>query len=813
MNWEETQQQEIDSAISHALENDPEIISGMADAHISPDELRKQIKKKRDKLESAYAPEFSRLQELEARTQAMGEALAARTRWAAPVKFLVLLVAVVGAAFGLLFAFALFLAGGTAGKVCAVVTVLAMGAIGWRAVRSKARGRRRGAAAAERYLVLKNNLETARRDWKAALRWRAVPTLLREEINDRRPSYSLTLDIRDPKGLAELEDPQFLITVPAVREIDQLISTMPGGSIGISGPRGVGKTTLLRHYCSKEHAPVAESLADKPPVRVLVPAPVKYDAREFILLLFSRVCAAVVPDDCLPRRARGDDEDEGSPAYTPLDFVVMTVLGFAGCWGIVLLIIDGEHWTPPAHLALAIILIFASCVGWVFWAIHRGLHRWGADESAAIEAAHGAEAAEASILLRGLVYQQSVSRTWSTGIKTPVGIEAGASANTTMTENPMGFPELVARLNGFLRTLKRSRRKVFIGIDELDKIDANDQVHQFINDIKGIFGREECFYLISVSDNAMSSFERRGLPVRDAFDSSLDTVVDVRPADLSMSRTLMRQRVIGLPEAFLCLCHVVSGGLPRDLIRAVRALVSLAKGKPEPDRMLEALTRAMVRADLERKVHALEIAAHHCDLEPDTGVFLCTLHEVLDRTQEPTSASLLAEMDRVTVGTAPRTTDVEAVRSDHEKLNRLRLEMAAYLYFCSTLIGIFDNSLKEEEVRRLIRNTGVGRLARLAQVRSEFAVNPRLAWATTSAFREAHGLPAKPYPHPAPEAPAAGPDGTAPGPLRPRAARGRAQGAATRPRWRNGGSDWTTASGSRPATRHRPRSRSEDHRL
>lgn len=811
MNWEETQQQEIDSAISHALENDPEIISGMADAHISPDELRKEIKKKRDKLESAYAPEFSRLQELEARTRAMGEALAAKTRWATPRRVLVLLVAFVGAAIGLFFAWAFFYTGGIAGNAAGVFTVLAMGALGWRAVHSKVRGRRRGAAAAERYLVLKSNLETARRDWKAALRWRAVPTLLREEINDRKPSYSLSLDIRDPKGLAELEDPQFLITVPAVREIDQLISTMPGGSIGISGPRGVGKTTLLRHYCSKEHAPVAESLADKPPVRVLVPAPVKYDAREFILLLFSRVCAAVVPDDYLSRRSRGDEEDEGSGAYTPLDIVVMTVLAFAGCWGVALLIIAGVHWTPPAHLASAIILIFASCLGWVFWTTHRGDRRRGADESAAIEAAHGSEAAEASILLRGLVYQQSMSRTWSTGIKTPVGIEAGASANTTMTENPMGFPELVARLNGFLRTLKRSRRKVFIGIDELDKIDANDQVYQFINDIKGIFGREDCFYLISVSDNAMSSFERRGLPVRDAFDSSLDTVVDVRPADLSMSRTLMRQRVIGLPEAFLCLCHVVSGGLPRDLIRAARSLVSLAKGKPGPDRTLEVLTRAMVRADLERKVHALEIAAQHSDLEPDTGVFLCTLHEVLDRTQAPTSASLLAEMDRIAVGTAPRTTDAEAVRSAHEKLNRLRLEMAAYLYFCSTLLGIFDNSLKEEEVRRLIRNAGPGRLARLAQVRSEFAVNPRLAWATTSAFREAHGLPAKPYPHPAPEAPAAGPDGTAPGRLRPRAARGR--GAATRPRWRSGGSDWAMAPGSRPATRHRPRSRSEDHWL
>ncbi|SHI11643.1 hypothetical protein SAMN05444521_4099 [Streptomyces sp. 3214.6] len=37
-------------------------------------------------------------------------------------------------------------------------------------------------------------------------------------------------------------------------------------------------------------------------------------------------------------------------------------------------------------------------------------------------------------------------------------------------------------------------------------------------------------------------------------------------------------------------------------------------------------------------------------------------------------------------------------------------------------------------------------MAKENRLRSEFSVNPRLAWATTSAFREAHSLAVKPYP-------------------------------------------------------------------
>ncbi|MEU5709919.1 hypothetical protein [Streptomyces flaveolus] len=66
-----------------------------------------------------------------------------------------LLVAFVGAAIGLVLALVFFGTGGIAGNAAGVLIVVAMGAIGWRAVYGKVRDRRRGAAAAERCTPLR----------------------------------------------------------------------------------------------------------------------------------------------------------------------------------------------------------------------------------------------------------------------------------------------------------------------------------------------------------------------------------------------------------------------------------------------------------------------------------------------------------------------------------------------------------------------------------------------------------------------------------------------------------------------------------
>ena len=117
---------------------------------------------------------------------------------------------------------------------------------------------------------------------------------------------------------------------------------------------------------------------------------------------------------------------------------------------------------------------------------------------------------------------------------------------------------------------------VIIGIDELDKIGSDEKARQFLNDIKGVFGLERCFYLVSVSEEAMANFERRGLPFRDVFDSSFDEIIKVSYFGFDDAKQMLARRILGLPVPFTGLCYCLSGGLPRDLIRAARRLIDIS---------------------------------------------------------------------------------------------------------------------------------------------------------------------------------------------------------------------------------------------
>lgn len=133
-----------------------------------------------------------------------------------------------------------------------------------------------------------------------------------------------------------------------------------------------------------------------------------------------------------------------------------------------------------------------------------------------------------------------------------------------------------------------------------------------------MFGLENCFWLVSVSQSAMSAFERRGLPFRDVFDSTFDVIVEVDYLNLAASKLLLQRRAIGMSVPFLCLCHCLSGGLPRDLIRVARKLLELSRA-PQASNQLPDLTRALIADEQHRMRGAVAIAASEVGLEPVDG--------------------------------------------------------------------------------------------------------------------------------------------------------------------------------------------------
>ncbi len=327
------------------------------------------------------------------------------------------------------------------------------------------------------------------------------------------------------------------------------------------------------------------------------------------------------------------------------------------------------------------------------------------------------------------------------------------------------FMELVAR---------NCKGRLIVGIDELDKLPSDEKARQFLNELKAIFGVRGCYYLISISEEAMASFDRRGLPFRDVFDSSFDDVVNVSYLSLLDAQRLLNRRVV-LPIPFTCLCYCLSGGLARDLIRAARNAVEAQPKRPNdpedgrvpigrrratrrknqedqdkrtPLRIDEAANR-LVGEEVRLKTAATVATLRAVELEPE----VTEVARWCNRTQkcDPISHAVLLDQCRwcsdggsFRPGTSE---DPEELLAARQMLFRLTRELCGFYYYAATVLEFFHEGLDEQQVKDAVDpKVGDRSFDLLATSRQAFGINPGLAWEAVSAFRQAWGFVDLPFP-------------------------------------------------------------------
>jgi len=314
-------------------------------------------------------------------------------------------------------------------------------------------------------------------------------------------------------------DPEVPVISAAMKNVATTARTVGSGSIGVSGPRGAGKSTVLNKFDTRDAAWKSEQ-----DIRVTVAAPVDYDAREFIIHLFTELCTRVAaeapPQDRIARRTQRHLED----------------LRFQRTYS--------SSWGPT--LTSASFLSFA-------WS--RGRER--AEQPAGLPA----------LVAQFRAYSQQVAEwNWDRNRdRSQVSNEAqGQVQRPVQGQGPEGVG------------------RVIICIDEMDKIRDSDRAEQFLNNIKAIFDVPGCLYLVAISEDAMTVFASQTPAIRTAFDSAFDEIISVPPMEFPDARQLLQLRTTGVPLPFLALCHVLAGGVPRELIRAARALIQEAE-PPRPE--------------------------------------------------------------------------------------------------------------------------------------------------------------------------------------------------------------------------------------
>lgn len=652
-------------------------------------------------------------------------------------------------------------------------------------------------------------------------------------INQSILGESFTPEWRLPAllGLARsVIDPQYVpakVSTEFTQVAERIVRALDGGSVGIAGPRGAGKSTVIRMLAESDPGqrptvPRAGSIPNTTPnppyssrqVTVIEPAPVKFEAREFVLHLFARTC-----EEYLGRKLRNSDDFESDTLrYVPsgrflanlgravwiaalpiaMSVIAATQLNTQRSWlilimaSVILLVrqiawsravsVPGSRlfeWLRPAFGVLFLSLALeANVVGamgqtvpmavgflglaWapltqpgpvrqydrmvhnlstrvslaVFCVASVGLGLASAAQSRAggtdlapwtlasapmttadywsvfvlvaavlvpsplfVEAALPQEEIDlveqrSAVLatLRSVQYQQALAYSAENNVSLkPKVLEISSKSNVeeTWTALPLGYAEILGRYRALLTDLTTYRdvTSVIIAIDELDKLSTTD-VEPFLNALKGVFGVPGVTYLTTISLDAAWSFERRGAPLREVFDSCFDEVVVLRELAFGDAKTLLNSRVIGMPSVFKALVFVLSGGLARDVIRLVRRMTrDVERGKVLEIRRASA---DLVQQELRARWEGL---ARGGTLTPGALQVEAALERLGEACEAMTMESLM-DAERSLLSSLP------ACAEDHAVADAVR-RLAAAAAVSRTVIGAF--ALDDEgQVERLV---------------------------------------------------------------------------------------------------------------
>jgi Cdc6-like AAA superfamily ATPase len=435
-------------------------------------------------------------------------------------------------------------------------------------------------------------------------------------------SAEVVLATTDAPMLVEL-DSQDPVRVRALIDLQSFIMSHVTSAIGISGPRGIGKTTIMRLLCSRGQGHY---------VGVYVPAPVRYSPADFVATIHQRTAEEILD-------AHGAQRRESSLLARPS--AVLTV-----------------------RLVVAVVLLACIAAGLFAKLEFKSLQ----EMSWPLAAAWGlAVIAVALLLIAGISYA-STNRVQRLRDKNPVALAraelerlAWSAKTQTSSKNSLAFKtlsiedssmtELVEREASHLQHVDAfqkfaalyrsvSNRTVIVAIDELDKISTPDEAIDVINGLKDLMHSEGIHFLVSVSEDALARFALRGIPVRDAFDSTFDTIAEVDRFSAEDADTLLERRVIGMPQVLAYYCHALSGGIPRDLIRLSRKCVDFAR-QAETGPPTSAVITGVTKEHVTGLLNGAAIKAKQEG--PD---FLRSVLEVRDAVNRTSGESLFEVLDR-----------------------------------------------------------------------------------------------------------------------------------------------------------------------
>lgn len=423
---------------------------------------------------------------------------------------------------------------------------------------------------------------------------------------DKSLSSEIIMRVGGPApSLVELDSAHYTPSRSTDR-VELFIRTHDASALGVAGPRGSGKTTVLRHASDQPRT-----------LGIYIPAPVRYEGDALAERILRDVCVSVLGGTgSKAARVRGFR----SP-LTPRLFIGATLfalgIALAAVWFYSL---GDEEFTVPTPILIAIVL---CTLGITIPA--RELRRAPRKSSLLQQVAREE--------FERLQYHREESGTESATFKgLSLLFEATSNRSVTRSERDSNRHDLISRLESLLRlAVSESDRydRAVIAIDELDKLSDPSDAVDVINHLKDLFHIRDVHFIVSVSTEALDSFASRGVPARDAFDSAFDDVIHMSRLTVDESIALLKSRSAGFPTSLALFCHTWAGGLARDVIRAGReCLDQFRRHQEQQPTTADVIQAVMLRGVTAAVQGSLRLAGEH--LGPSTARDLETVRIALD---------------------------------------------------------------------------------------------------------------------------------------------------------------------------------------
>jgi hypothetical protein len=147
-----------------------------------------------------------------------------------------------------------------------------------------------------------------------------------------------------------------------------------------------------------------------------------------------------------------------------------------------------------------------------------------------------------------------------------------------LTRKPLTTPGLVDAFSDYVSIgVVPAYGRVVIAVDELDRVIQPEQVRNFLRRIKSLLTVDGVYYVMSMAEDVIESFQLRSISCKGEADSSFSEILRLGPLSTNESLDFLQRTGRELPEPSGSALAVLSAGIPRDLVRYVERLSAVAR--------------------------------------------------------------------------------------------------------------------------------------------------------------------------------------------------------------------------------------------